>query len=254
MKKSTNVFMVLMLGLFVFPCLAAEKTGELLWSKRINLSTSVSGVIKEVYVNVGDHVNKGQSLIKLDDRLFQSHVKQAKAVLIRATETYKEAKRELERARELFDRDAISVHEKQLVEIEYSNTYAHLQEAEAVLTQASLDLEYSTIKAPIAGIVVQKNIEVGETINNSIAANTMMVIAGNKEMVAQVHLTSQEIMNLSNDSKLDVKIGDVTMPGVVVLLGQEPVLKDDVVKYTLHVRIKRQKNLRPGQMIQVMLP
>lgn len=254
MKKSINYIVILLLIMLAFPSMAKEKTAVLQWYKRINLSTPVSGVVKKVFVTIGDNVIKGQNLVKIDDRVFHAHVKQAKAVLIRAKETHDEARRESDRAQQLFDRNSISVRDQQLVKIEYTKAFAHLQEAEALVTRALLDIEYSMLKSPIDGLVVYKSIEVGETINNSIHANTMMAIAGNKDMIARAWVKIDEMKGLQVGARLDIKVQGVIFSGVVLLLGQEADPKASEPQYQLDVLFKNSVNLRQGQAATILLP
>jgi len=254
MKGSNYIILTMLLGLSSLNVVAAEKAAVLQWSERVELSTPVSGVIKQVFVGVGDKVTKGQGLIKIDDRGFQSHIKQAKAILTRAKETFDEAKRELDRAAELFDRNAISVRDRQLVKIEYTKAFASLQEAQAILTQALLDMEYSTITSPISGIVVSRSVVNGQTINNSIQANVMIVVADNQKMIARALLSSEEMKGLRIGTSSDVKVQGEIISGTISSLGQESVSNDGSAKYPLEITFKNPGFLRQGQSAAIILP
>lgn len=254
MRKPINFILFVVLCLIGFSSQAAEKSGVLQWSKRVDLSSPVSGVISKVFVSVGDKVTKGQRLIKIDDRAFQSRIKQARAVLVRTKETYDEAKRELVRAQELFDRDSISVRDQQLVKIDYTKANASVQEADAVLTKVLLDMEYSTIRSPVNGIIVQKSVAVGETVNNAFQATTMIVVANHHEMIARVLLGLDEIQGLKSGASLDVNVQGKMIRGRVKSLGQESVSGDKKPLYQMDVLFKNPGGLRQGQKVTILLP
>jgi len=254
MKKTSMMILCTLLGLVFQSANAAEKSAVLQWSQRVELSTTVSGIIKSVKAKVGDSVKKGQALVRMDDRGFVAHVKQAKAVVTRASETHEEAKRELERAHELFDRDAISVHDRQLVKIDYTKAFARLQEAQAQLTQAKLDLEYSVVRSPLDGIVVAANVVAGQTINNSIQANTMMVVANNHKMVATAMLTAAEIARIKKGMQFQVKVAGEIIEAYVYSLGQEAVVINNDSRYQLQVIFDNTGSLRQGETVVILLP
>ena len=87
------------------------------WGQRAELGTLVSGVVAEVPVRAGQSVNKGALLVTLDDRGFRARVQGAQAAVTRTGVRFEEAKREQERAIELYDRTVLSEHERQLAEI-----------------------------------------------------------------------------------------------------------------------------------------
>ena len=103
-------------------------------------------------------------LLRLDSRGFQAAVDGAEARLDRARPTLQEARREVERAQELYDLGVLSDHELQLTRIALSQADAEYRLGEAGLTQARLDLEYSALRAPFDGLVLETHVAAGETV------------------------------------------------------------------------------------------
>ncbi|MGD8926538.1 MAG: biotin/lipoyl-binding protein, partial [Thioalkalispiraceae bacterium] len=93
---------------------AQEYDATLHWYQKTELGTVVSGIVKNVYVNVGDIVKKGDKLLQLDDSVSKAHVVEYRAKLQSAEEELKEAERERDRALELYDRTVLSQHELQV--------------------------------------------------------------------------------------------------------------------------------------------
>jgi len=236
-------------------CLAADVAAVLDWQQRMVLSTPVSGIVTDVNVSVGQVVSKNQLLIKLDDRGFRAGVKRAKSILVRATETHGEAKREEERAQELFDRTAISVHDHELVKIEYAKAFASLSEAQAELTQAQLDLEYSAIKSPLAGKVVQLYAHKNQTIANRFQVEPLIVIASTEKMIARASVKADELKEMHLGQSIDVKVNGTVIPAKVTGLGLEPIGNTQDSNYALEVTFDTAgKIYRKGQTAKITLP
>ena len=115
-------------------------------------------------------------------------------------------------------------------------------------------MEYSTIKSPIDGIIVQSSVTTGETVNNSIQANIMIVVADNRKMIAEAQLSAEEIKDLKLGERLDLKVQGTTLSGAVNLLGQEAVIIEGKSQYKLNVRFENPGNLRQGQAVTILLP
>lgn len=237
------------------PALAVEKSATLDWGQRLELSTPVSGVVTSVLVKPGQRVKKNQVLIKLDSRGLNAQLKKAKAILSRSKEDYTEAKRELERAEELFERTAISVHERQLVKIAYSKAQAEVYESEANVTQAQLDLEYSVIRSPMEGVVVQMNTHEQQTLVNRFQVQTLVVIADVNSMMSRVAVNSSELSELKVGSAVKVKVNAKVHNGTVQSIGMEPVDKEQGSLYLLEVTFDPQGVIyRKGQVATIILP
>jgi len=253
--KTTLYLLILATSLSSIQCLAVDAPAELEWYQRLELSTPVSGIVTQIKVNTGDAVEKNQLLIKLDDRGFLAQVKRAKSKLTRAIENHAEAKRELERAQELFDRTAISVHQHQLVKIEYAKAYAEMNEAQAELAQAQLDLEYSEVRAPLTGRVVQVFAYPHQTIANRLQVEPLVVIASTGQMIARANLNASDLKGLKTGQMLDIKIENETLSGKILRLGLEPVGNTRNPAYALDVIFDTAgKTYRKGQAASIVLP
>ena len=256
--KTQNIRQGLLLTVLIvlaWPVLAVEKSATLDWNQRLELSTPVSGVIADVLVKVGQRVKKNQALIKLDRRGFNAQLKKTKAILSRSQENYAEAKRELERAEELFERTAISVHDRQLVKIEYTKAQAELFEAEAGLTQAQLDLEYSVIRSPIGAMVVQVFVHDQQTVVNRFQASPLLVIADASLMLARTGVNVSELREVKVGTEVKVKVGSQVFTGKVSSIGMEPRDNEQGSLYLLEVAFNPEgKMFRKGQAATLILP
>lgn len=142
--------------------LAAMLLGTtVLAADRVPLTTPVSGVVKEVYVQVGQRVKKGEKLLALDDTRLKARVMQVEAGMMRSRQEADDADRELKRAEELFDRGVSSTTELDAAKLRQARAAANFKEAEAQLIVAKKDLEDSVLRAPFEGVVKAREADPG---------------------------------------------------------------------------------------------
>lgn len=190
MNRITGLLMVCLLLTFILPAALWAKDIEaaLQWSRRVELSTLVSGVVSEVVVNAGDYVRKGQPLLWVDERPFKTQVEKAKAEVKRLEVKLNEAEQELKRAKEMHERDLIADHELELARIGFVAVDSEYQAARAALTQAELDLEYSEVRAPFDCVVLQRKAEAGQTIVSAMQPIPLFVLAEAGHMLARIKI------------------------------------------------------------------
>lgn len=247
--------LVCMLGFFSFAANAEEVAAVLEWAKRVELTTPVSGRVEKIKVNVGDTVKKGAVLLSLDQREFKGNVVQAQAGKVKAEEKFAEARRELERAKELFDRTVISVHELQLVKIAYATANAELSEAQAKLNLARLHLEYSTLRAPFNARVIGRSVEVGQTVVTRLQATPLLVLAAKGHMIARAKVSGDVLDRVSPGKNIKVKVGGKSYNAMVKNMGQEPVKgSGKQALYTLDAEFPVDGHYRKGQPAVIVLP
>lgn len=131
------------LGLLATNALAAD----------IELSTRVSGVVEEVYVQPGQSVKKGAVLLRLNKVIYQAHVLEAGAEIERLRAEAAEAKRELGRAEELYSRTVSSTTELDSAKLRHTRAQSALTVAEARATVAKKNLADTELKAPFNAVV-----------------------------------------------------------------------------------------------------
>jgi len=202
---------------------ALEAKATLDWSRRVELSLPVSGTVTQVLVEAGDRVSKGQVLLRLDPRGFKATVAERKAQLQSMREARKEAKRELDRSHELYNRTVLSDHQLTLAKIDYAKADASYRQAQAALTQAELDLEYSAVRAPFDGIVLSRRVDVGQAVVSQIQSQPLVVVAEAGRMLARARVPQAELGTLSVGQGVTVRLGDRTYQGTVRHIGLEPV-------------------------------
>lgn len=232
---------------------AEEYEATLSWSKRVGLSTPVNGLVQEVFVQPGKIVAKGDVLIQLDPRGFKADLKSAKAKLKSADEHSQEAKRELDRQTDMYDRTMLSEHELQIAKNNFTAAKAQLEESEAALLKAKLNLEYSAIRAPFNALVITTNAEKGQVVATDIAPPILVVVAEAQRMVARFYATADKVNSFINNQGVKVRVAGNDYEGKILNIALEPE-KSKSGQYAIDIIFdSKNKVLRAGQNAKVNL-
>ena len=235
---------------------ALDIPASLHWSKRVELSTPVSGVIKTVVANIGDKVNKGDALIKLDDRKYVAALNKAKARLKDLNEKHKEAKRELDRALELYDRTVLSDHDLQMAKNAKVAADSEYTTANAELVSAKLNLEYASIRAPFNALILQRMAEPGQVVLSQLKPTTLIIVAAAGEMIARGYIEQADLNGQQRGHSATVIVAGKDYAGKLKHIGLEPVKLDKQgIYYEIAVVFNiGERILRAGQPVTIKLP
>jgi len=132
-------------------------------ARKTTVSAQISGEVEAVLFDVDDYVEKGEVLVRLKDRQPAARLKQANAELNEASARLTEAEDEYERVRGIYEKKVVSEKAMDAAEAAKKAAQAKFEAARAGLEQAQEQLEYTRVRAPYAGIVTERHIEVGET-------------------------------------------------------------------------------------------
>jgi len=222
------------------------------WSQRTVLSTPVSGVVSKVAVSPGERVAAGQLLLQFDQRPFESALQDASAQLRKHGLQRDEARRELERTRELYERTVISVHDLSLQEINFAVEEADYSSAVVALDTAKLQLEYSTLQAPYAGLVLYIEVSAGMTVINTQQATPLVTLAQDRPMRAVAQVPATALDDLAAGQTVSVIVNDKRFDGKLDKLAAEP---DSSGQYSLGFSFDPgETGLRSGLPVLVRIP
>src|SRR4030042_566537 len=171
--------------------MAVTATGTVNPVTTVLVGTQVSGTVKNIYVDFNSPVKKGQLIARIDPALFEAQVNQARANLLsakanmdKALATQTDAKRTMERNKELVAKNLIAQSDLDTAETNYETAKASVSAAkaqiaqnEASLSSAETNLRYTKIISPVDGIVVSRNVDVGQTVAASFQTPTLFSIA-----------------------------------------------------------------------------
>ncbi len=244
---------------------AVSATGTLEAVTMVQVGTQVSGAIQSLHADFNSLVRKGQVLVRLDPSLYQSAIEQARANLVRAEAdldrlkvTAADAEVKLARAKDLSARQLIAAIELEAAEVAVQSAAAQIRssaaqvtQARAALTQANVNLQKTVITSPIDGIVIARNVDVGQTVAASLSAPTLFEIAADlRHMRLNASIDESDLGRISAGQivqfTVDAYAGE-TFEGQVQQVRLNPTVVQNVVTYAAIISAPNPElKLKPG--------
>ncbi|HEY0143273.1 MAG TPA: efflux RND transporter periplasmic adaptor subunit [Thermoanaerobaculia bacterium] len=231
-------------------------TGKLSAVTTVQVGTQVSGQISEILADFNDVVKKGQLLARIDPKLQQQTVTDAQAALVRAQAQYLQAQRENNRSGELMRSGLVARSEYETTDSSLDVARANVTSARVQLERAKQNLEYTNIYAPIDGVVVERNVDNGQTVAASLSAPQLFLIANdltNMQILADVG--EGDIASIKEGQKVKFTVQALagqTFEGEVKQVRLQSKTNENVVNYTVAVSVpNRERKLLPGMTARV---
>ena len=226
-------------------------TGSLRAVGTVEVGTEVSGTIGKVLVDYNDRVRKGQVLAELDQELFESAEAEAKATVMGSEALYRQALSEFRRNQPLHDQGHLSDQEFLEYQTSLATTLANLQSGQAALAKAQTNLRKAHILSPIDGTVIEREIEVGQTVAASYSTPTLFVLAEDlARMEIEADVDESDIGQIRQGQKVRFTVQaypDQVFDGQVSQIRLNPTEESNVVTYTVVVEAANQGGkLLPG--------
>jgi len=226
-------------------------TGTLNAVKTIQVGTQVSGQIAAIYADYNQHVRKGQLLASIDPALQNQAVEEAQAQLERTLATMQQAEGDYARNKQLFEWKIITASEFSAAQSNFSVQKATVKSAQISLERARQNLAYTKIYAPIDGVIVERNVDVGQTVAANFSTPQLFLIAND--------LSDMQILALVDESDIGaIRTGlpveftvqaypNENFSGTVQQVRLQSKTQDNVVNYTAVVGVKNTTGkLLPG--------
>ena len=229
---------------------AADVSALVGWRQKVELGTLVSGVVQTVHVRPGQKVSRGDELVSLDDRGFKGEVSRHAAVLRHAEAALAEARREDERAIELYDRTVLSDFERNQALIALQSARAAAERARADLIQAQLALERSVLRAPFDGVVLAVSVASGQTIISAWQSQPLVTLADDRVYLARAQIDAARARRLERGTELSASAGGDTFTALVEHVGFEPVARSaqgPLYELVVELRPAPDRPLRVGE-------
>ena len=129
--------------------------------REVQVRAQVSGILQERTYLEGSQVKKGQVMFRIDPRTYQAALSRAKGALAQEQARYRQTERDLKRIRELQKKGFASESELDNAISNFEQSKANIQAAEAEVQSKQIDLDYTTVKAPISGITSKETVSEG---------------------------------------------------------------------------------------------
>lgn len=207
----------------------------------VDVGTQVSGIVSKIYVDYNDFVKQGQVIAMIDTIALAASVTDAEANYLKANVQFLQQEKEYLRNKELLANKVISQSDFDVVNANYLSAKSTLKSAESQLNRAKINLKYATITAPISGIVISKNVNVGQTVAASFATPTLFTIANDlQRMQLQAKIDEADIGQIKNGQPVKFTVDaypDITFSGTVEQIRLQPVTTQNVVNYNVMVNV-----------------
>ena len=248
------------------------------------VGSQVSGTIKALYADFNSQVKEGQVIAQIDPAIFQAQVDQAKANvlntqasllnaqanLVKAEVAVVDAKRNLDRNKPLLERQVIAQATLDTAQVNYDTAVAQIEvaksqvessraqveQAKAALNLAETNLRYATIRSPVNGTVISRNVDVGQTVAASLQAPTLFTIAKDlTKMQVDTNVSEADVgrITVGQDSTFTVDAyAGRTFRGKVSEIRNAPIIVQNVVTYDVVILVdNKDLKLKPGMTANV---
>ena len=224
----------------------------------VNVGTQVSGTLKRLNADFNSRVKEGQVLAELDPALFDAQLRQDQANVANAEANLVLMRAKEERARSLKQKGFISQDAVDQARQQLDSALAQIKLAQAQLTRSRTNLNYSVIRSPISGVVVARNIDVGQTVAASFQTPTLFQIAGDlKQMQIETSVAEADIGNLKIGLPVRFSVdafADRQFAGKVKQVRLNPTVQQNVVTYNVVVAVDNPDEvLLPGMTAHVQI-
>jgi HlyD family secretion protein len=242
-----------------------DATGTLQAVTTVQVGTQVSGTIKTLHADFNSRVRRGQVIAELEPSLFETQVEQARASVIRleaevrrAEVQLEDAQQKLRRARELSARALIAASDLEAADVTarmadsaVKGAQAQVVQARASLHQSEVNLGHTIITSPIDGVVISRNVDVGQTVAASMQAPTLFVIARDlSEMQVEASIAEADIGRVRAGQPVTFRVDaypSETFDGAVSQVRLQPVVEQNVVSYVTVIDVPNSDHrLKPG--------
>lgn len=216
----------------------------------VRVGSRVSGIVKRLYVSVGDKVREETLLAEIDSTEFEARVRQAEADLEVAKANLEFAVLDKDRQVELLGKELVSQNVADVAGRAHEVAEAEVKQAEANLEYARIQLEYTKIRAPISGVVASVSTQEGETVAASFAAPTFVTIIDLNRLEVWAYVDETDIGRIQIEQRAAFTVdtySDVDFEGTVVAVYPSAEIQDNVVNYVTIIRISNEQGriLRP---------
>ncbi|MGZ3899853.1 MAG: efflux RND transporter periplasmic adaptor subunit [Bacteroidia bacterium] len=226
-------------------------TGSLSALKTVDVGTQVSGIIAKLYADFNSEVKKGQVIAILDTSILAATYEELNSMRQKSIIQLNELKIEFERQKKLFEANAIPKAEYDIALTNFQSAQSALNTSNAQLKRARINRQYAIIHAPIEGIVISRNVDVGQTVVSSFNSPVLFTIANDlKKMLVYANVDEADIGQVKAGQKVSFNVdaypGD-NFTGTVQQIRLQPVIVQNVVTYIVVIEVSNPElKLLPG--------
>jgi HlyD family secretion protein len=226
-------------------------TGTINPVQTVQVGSQVSGIISKIYVDYNTEVKKNQIIAVIDSTLLNASVKEARANLERNQAQVNDTRRTLDRTKMLFEKNLVAQADLDAATTAYESAVAQLKQTAAALDRTLVNLRYAVIRSPIDGVVISRDVDVGQTVAASLQTPNLFKIANDlKQMQVEASVDEADIGQISEGQGVTFSVDsypDEQFHGSVTQVRLAPINVQNVVTYTVIIAVPNPDlKLRPG--------
>src|SRR5712692_852890 len=235
---------------------AVTATGTLNPVVNVQVGSQVSGNIAKLYADFNSQVKAGQVVAQIDPAIFQATVTQAEGDLASAQSALELAKINATRTQDLFARKTSSQADLDQAMANLHQAEANVKIKQGALDKAKADLEHCTITSPIDGVVISRNVDVGQTVAASLLAPVIFQIANDlTKMQIDSNVAEADVGVVAIDQNVDFTVDAFPthiFHGKVTQVRNAPITVQNVVTYDTVIGVSNPDlKLKPGMTANV---
>lgn len=239
----------------------AEATGTVEPVRKVDVKSKASGEILRLHADVGDRVTRGTLLAEIDPRDVRNNFNQVQANLAVARARFEIASAQLERSTQLLAANVITQQEHENARLDYTNAQADLVRAETNFELAQLQLNDVSIRAPMDGTIIQKNVEEGVVIQsasqNVSGGTTLFVMADLSAMQVRTLVDETDVGLLEPGLPATITVDafrDRSFQGSIEKIEPQAVIDDNVTMFPVIISLDNSSGLlKPGMNAEVVV-
>lgn len=231
-------------------------TGELQPVSTVEVSSQISGLIKEVLVDYNSRVKAGDVLARIDPATYENRLRSAQADLANTTANYQLIKLNAERIKSLNARSLVSQQEADQAVAQLAQAEAQLLIRTAAVETARVDLSRCTISAPIDGLVLDRPAIAGKTVSASTSAPVLFILVNDlSQLQIKASIAEADIGNVREKQNVSFTVDafpNQSFKGTVRQIRNQPVIQSNVVTYATIIDVNNDSlTLKPGMTANV---
>lgn len=224
-----------------------SSTGTLSAVTTVQVGSQVSGTLSKIFVDFNNKVKEGQLLALIDTTFLAASVRDAESSFQKAAAQLELSESDFKRTEGLFKKNFASSSDYDLAKYNLKNAKTQVSSAQASLDRARINLKYASIRTPISGTVIARNVDVGQTVAASLSAPTLFLIANDlSKMQILANVDESDIGQIKEGCKVRFTVQSYPtkkFTGISSQIRLQPTTIQNVVNYTVVVNVNNDDGL-----------
>jgi HlyD family secretion protein len=224
--------------------------------QKVLVGSQVSGNIEEIFADFNSMVRRGDVIAQIDPSTFEAEVSSAQAELESAEAGLELAQMQYQRVQELRERQFVAPSEVDQANATLRQAEAQVRVRRHALERAERELDRTTIKSPTDGMVISREVDVGQTVAASLNAPVLFEIAADlSNMWIHANVTEADVGTVTEGQRVNFRVDahrGRNFEGEVIQVRNAPIMEDNVVHYETIIAVDNSERLlKPGMTAEV---